>query len=176
MGAGGSGGEVSQSRSGYIINQISRGAEKVLSGEWDRREYDQPAKLPYRPESLALFRTLLDLDVRTATPDDVESLRVPIPVPDDASILRHLRAIVTSRQSEMGQERSSIFEAFMSVYSRCLSDVAEQPAFRAATGGLAYLEGYVNPSVLEAIQFELEEIRGVALSRAEREMLAQQYL
>lgn len=157
------------SRAGYIVNQISRGAEKVLSGEWERREYDQPAKLPYGPQSLALFRTVLDLDIRTALPDDVEALRRPLPEPDDASVIEHFRRFVISRQSQVGQERAGILDAFLDIYASNAAAMEETLAFDAALNGMLYLEEFVNGGVLDGLRTELAEIRDAARSRSARD-------
>lgn len=152
----------------YIVNEFAKGIARMLKGEWERREYVLPSKMAHRPRSLILFRMLLNLDVMTVLPEDVERLRPEPAGPDGESIQRTVLEFIQHRVSELSGQRADLLERFGEVYRQNGQATDENAAFAAAQNGLALLDGFVPKSTVDAVRDEVQEMRDSAVSMLSR--------
>lgn len=148
---------------GYLINEFGRGIEKMLSGEWERREYGPHRKLPHASRSLTLFRTILGLDILKALPSDIEDLR---PAADPREVHRHLLEIIERRRDETGEDKARLMASFTKVYGRNLQRMEEPVAFSAALHGMDYLEEIVPAAIVQGVAGEIVSMREAAEAKA----------
>lgn len=144
---------------GYMANEFGRGIEKMVSGEWERREYGPHRKLPHADRSLTVFRTILGLDILTALPFDIEDLR---PAADPREVQRRLLEIIARRRDEMGEVKAGLLEAFTRVYGKNLEQMEEPLAFTAALNGMDYLKEFVPAAIMQGMAGEIADMRDSA--------------
>lgn len=150
---------------GYVTNEFGRGIEKMLSGEWERREYGPHRKSPLTERSLTLFRTILGLDILTALPSDIEDLR---PAADPREVRQRLLELIGRRRNEMGEAKAGLLEAFTRVYDRNLEDMEERLAFTAALNGMDYLKELVQDAIVQGVAGEIADMRDSAAAQVLR--------
>lgn len=146
----------------YLVCGFYTAIEQTVTGRSGPRTYEKPADLDYLPRTVAVFGSVLRLDILHARPEDIELRR---PAAANGDLRTRILHVIEVLQPDLSDEHSELLNRFAEVYCRNALAMNDSDAFTAACNGLAYLTGAVPAPVLTELRKTLTAIRNAAAQR-----------
>lgn len=147
---------------GSILSAFRTGLEQATAGSRQPRT-DKKPDLEYLPRSVAVFHSVLHLDILHTRPEDIERRR---PAAATATDLRMcILHFIEVLQPKLSDQQSELLNRFAEIYCRNALTMNDTDAFTAACNGLAYLTGLVPDPVLTELRKALPAIRHAAAQK-----------